>query len=94
MRAVRELSEEPNLTVSTDDLQLFDTAFVRHPTGHHVLLVMYVAPRAATTGTVAPRSDTAAAQFWTLPELAASDEAIEPGYEPIFTAAVNEFTTA
>lgn len=92
--AIRELQEETNLAVSMDDLQLFDTAFVRHPDGQHVLLVIYVALRATTTGAVAPGSDAAAAQFWALPELASSDEAIEPGYKPIFTAAVNEFTTA
>lgn len=91
--AVRELREETSVSVSKDDITLFETAFVRHPNGKHVLVLIYVAPRSATTGTVVSGSDAADAQFLSLPELVSDGRDIEPGYERIFTAAVSEFTT-
>jgi len=91
--AVRELGEETNVAASEDDITLFETVFVRHPNGQHVLVVIYVVPRSATTGTVVSGSDADDAQFWSLPELESDTVDIEPGYERIFTAAVNEFTT-
>lgn len=92
--AVRELYEETNVSVSKDDITLFETAFVRHPNGQHVLVVIYVAPRSATTGTVVSGSDADDAQFWSLPELESDSRDIEPGYERIITAAIKEFTTS
>ena len=91
--AVRELYEETNVAASKEDITLFETAFVRHPDGQYVLVVIYVVPRWATTGTVVSGSDAGDAQFWSLPELKSDSRDIEPGYKRIFTAAVKEFTT-
>ncbi len=91
--AVRELFEETNAAAHKDDITLFETAFVRHPDGQHVLVVIYVVPRSATTGTVVSGSDAGHAQFWSLPELESDSRDIEPGYERMFLAAVKEFTT-
>jgi ADP-ribose pyrophosphatase YjhB (NUDIX family) len=88
--AIRELSEETGLRVNTDSLELLDTAFVRHPDGQHVLVIIYAAPRSETDGTVAPGSDAADARFWTLTELETHDEEIEPGYDSILEQAVSE----
>lgn len=86
--AIRELREETGLTVSTDDLQLFETIFVRHPNGRHVLVIIYTTDRSATTGNVIAGSDAAEAQFWDLMELQTSNEQIEPGYVPLFEQAL------
>ena len=88
--AIRELSEETGLRVNTDALELLDTAFVRHPDGQHVLVIIYTASRSETNGTVAPGSDAADARFWTLTELETHDEEIEPGYDSILEQAVSE----
>lgn len=87
--AVRELREETNLTLTEGGLQLLDTVFVRHPSGQHVLVIVYTASRSNTTGTVAPGSDAADAQFWNLSELQRSEEQMEPGYDSVFEQAVD-----
>lgn len=86
--AIRELHEETGLTVSIDDIQLFDTMFVRHPGGQHVLVIIYITDRSATSGNVIAGSDAAEAQFWNLMELQTSGEQIEPGYAPLFEQAL------
>jgi hypothetical protein len=74
------LHEETGLSVSTSDITLHDTNFVQHPSGQHILVVIYITPRASTTGSPTPGSDAGAARFWDLEELISSAERIEPGY--------------
>lgn len=87
--AVRELEEETGVAADPDGIELFDTAFVRHPDGRYVLVVIYLMPASETEGTVAPGYDAADARFWDLEVLASSDEEeVEAGYRDIFEAAV------
>ena len=65
------------------DLELFETNLVAHRDGRYVLVIIYRTERTATEGSVTAGSDAADARFWTLSELSASDESIEPSYEPI-----------
>lgn len=81
--AARELAEETGLSVSPANLELFETNLVAHPDGRYVLVIIYRTERTATEGSVTAGSDAADARFWTLSELSASDESIEPSYEPI-----------
>lgn len=87
--ATRELNEETGLAISSDSLELFDTVFVQHPRGQHVLVLLYVAPVEQTVGEPEAGDDAAAARFWTLPGLHESGESIELGYEAIFARAID-----
>jgi ADP-ribose pyrophosphatase YjhB (NUDIX family) len=87
--AVRELDEETGLVAAPESLVLSDTAFVDRPGEPSVLVVVYAAPRAATTGEPTPGSDAGAARFWRLDDLAA--ESVEPGYAPVLRRAVSTF---
>ena len=91
--AVRELEEETSVSVSRDSLSLFDTAFVEHPDGSHVLVLVYVAPRAETSGEPAAGTDAGAARFWRPERLVDSGWRIEPGYRAMFEAAIEELRT-
>lgn len=91
--ASRELHEETGLSVSTSDITLLDTNFVQHPSGQHILVVIYITTRASTTGSPTPGSDAGAARFWNLEELISSVQRIEPGYKRIFEAAVRVTNT-
>ena len=81
--AVRELKEETDVSLSISDISLFDTAFVKHPAGHHVLVIMYRSEVSEYINPT-PGTDAAAARFWSVEELIASEETIEPGYEDVF----------
>jgi ADP-ribose pyrophosphatase YjhB (NUDIX family) len=87
--AVRELREETGLSAAAEAIDLLDTAFVRHPDGWHVLVVVYVTPRTTTAGDPVAGSDAADARFWNVDELVAGEEPVEPGYEPIIQGAVD-----
>jgi len=87
--AVRELHEETGLTVLRSEIKLFDTEFVHHPNGEHIIVVIYTTTRASTTGSLTSGSDAGAARFWDLTKLATSDQYIEPGYDAVFEDAVN-----
>ncbi|WP_350356136.1 NUDIX hydrolase [Halorarius halobius] len=87
--AVRELAEETSVKASAEELTLHDTVLVEHPDGRSVLVIVFVIPRTATTGTPVAGSDAAAAEFWEVDGLLAdSNERIEPGYQDVFRAAV------
>lgn len=86
--AARELTEETGLSVSPTDLDLLETNLVEHTDGTYVLVIIYLAERAATKGTVIPGSDAANAKFWNIRELLDSDESVEPDYEPILRNAL------
>lgn len=87
--AVRELYEETGVNASADNVKLHDTAFVEHPNGRTVLVLLYVIQRAGTTGTPVAGSNAAAAQFWNIETLiAAPDQRIESGYQELFQAAL------
>ncbi|MFD1514127.1 NUDIX domain-containing protein [Halomarina rubra] len=86
--AVRELCEETTLEVKTDELTLIDTVFVKHPTGKHVLVIVYATPRSAVGGKPQAGSDAAAASFWRMSEILDSEsERLEPGYLETFCRA-------
>jgi len=87
--AIRELNEETGLTATTEELTLLNTTLVRHPDGRYVFVMIYVVPASATSGTVRPGSDAAAARFWALPELRSGETEIEPGYGPILDRAID-----
>jgi ADP-ribose pyrophosphatase YjhB (NUDIX family) len=86
--AARELTEETGLSISTANLELFETNLIAHPDGRYVLVIIYRTERTATDGTIVAGSDAADARFWTLSELSDSDESIESSYEPIIRDAV------
>lgn len=87
--AARELAEETGVSVSTDELRLFETNLVAHADGNHVLVIIYRTTRQQTTGPVVAGSDAADAQFWNVDELLACGESIEFGYESILRRAVD-----
>lgn len=91
--AVRELAEETSVTVSPDALSLFDTAFVEHPEGSYVLVLVYVVARAETSGDPVAGTDAGAARFWRPERLVDSGQQIEPGYRSMFEAAIERFRT-
>ena len=86
--AVRELREETAVTADPEDLTLFDTTFVGHPDGDHVLVLIYVVERGATSGHPEPGSDAGAARFWRLDTLLEAGESLEPGYRRVFERAI------
>lgn len=86
--AARELEEETGVRVAADALALLDTNLVSHADGSHVLVLVYRVPRSATAGDPVAGSDAAAARFWSLSELRASDEQLEPGYEGLLERAL------
>lgn len=86
--AARELSEETGLRVSQNALTLHDTVFVQHPSGQHVLVLVYRVTASATDGDVVAGSDAAAARYWRLSHIETTDEQIETGYKPVIEAAV------
>lgn len=86
--AVRELEEKTGVQTAADKLTLHDTAFVEHPDGRYVLVLVYVVPRGDTSGAPVADSD-ASAQFWNLDVLVRdSKERIESGYQELFQAAL------
>lgn len=87
--AVRELEEETGLVVDASALSLLDTKYVDRGPGDPVVVIAFVASIQDTTGDVVAGSDAAAAQFWSLRELGASDEAIEPGYRDLLQDAID-----
>ena len=87
--ATRELAEETGLTVPADAIELFDTAFIEHPDGTYVLVLLYTVSRDRTTGEPTPGSDAAAARFWQLELLAERGETLEPGYRELFSRAIH-----
>jgi ADP-ribose pyrophosphatase YjhB (NUDIX family) len=87
------LHEETGLKIEPPALGLLDTAFVRHPDGQFVLVVVYTARRSQATGTVTAGSDAAAARFWDLDVLTTGTESIEPGYEEMLRDAVQSIET-
>lgn len=94
--AVRELREETDVAASPADLELVDTTFV-DADGQSVLVVVYAVSRSATTGTPEAGSDAAGAKFWSpgdllaadAPRAADADATHEPGYGPVFEAAID-----
>jgi ADP-ribose pyrophosphatase YjhB (NUDIX family) len=88
--AVRELTEETGLEVALSDIELFETNLVAHPDNKYVLVIIYVAARDATTGSVRAGSDAADAKFWNIDDLSTANESIELGYEPILREAIGE----
>lgn len=85
--AVRELEEETGITVSEENLELFDTAFVTGDGRDNVLVIIYRIRRSATEGEPKPGSDAGRVRFWNLEAFEGSEERIEPGYEDIFRQA-------
>ena len=86
--AVRELREETGLQTVPEALTLVSTAFIEHPTGQHVLVIVYAAPRRAVNGELRAGSDAAAVRFWRLQDLVVSQtEQLEPGYLETFRQA-------
>jgi len=88
--AVRELAEETGLSVSSEALTLFDTAFVDREATPTVLVVIYAVDRHETGGDPVAGSDAADVRFFTEAELAGCD-ALEPGYEGRFRRVIHEF---
>lgn len=84
--AVRELREETSVAVGTESVGLFDTQLVAGARGGTVLVIVYTAPAAATTGTPAPGSDAEGAQYVSSAEL--DGIPIEPGYHSVFERAL------
>lgn len=82
--AARELEEETNITVSEDDLDLFDTVFVTAGDRENVLVVIYRVDRCLTQGEPIPSSDAGDARFWNMDSFENSDERIEPGFKNLF----------
>ena len=91
--AVRELHEEAGVGIAPEVPELFDTVFVRHPDGQHVLVLVYVAPVERTEVDPKAGGDASDARFWTLRELRRNGEQIENGYEELFKTAVRTVTT-
>lgn len=91
--AVRELEEETAVIVDRNSLSLFDTAFVEHPGGSYVLVLVYVTAHSETNGNPVAGTDAGAARFWSLEQLVNTGHRIEPGYRPIFEAAIEQVRT-
>lgn len=86
--AVRELEEETGLTVDPAAPTLLATAFVERTPGQYVVVIVYAADAAETTGEPRPGSDAGAAQFWSLGAIERGAVRIEPGYEDLLGRAV------
>jgi ADP-ribose pyrophosphatase YjhB (NUDIX family) len=91
--AVRELAEETSLAVESESLTLLDTAFVEHPCGSYVLVLVYTVSRQETVGEPVAGTDAGAARFWRPERLVAAGESIEPGYLSIFERAIGAIET-
>lgn len=90
LAAARELQEETGVSVSSGDLELFETNLIDHEDGTYVLIIIYRTTRGAVSGNVQAGSDAGDAQFWYIEELLESGESIEPDYEPIIRRAIAE----
>ena len=86
--ATRELREETSLGVAYDSISIFDTAFIRHPNGNYVLVLVYMTSRGATTGEPVPGSDAGDAWFWRLNMLDEAGEQVELGYRSLLKKAI------
>lgn len=88
--AVRELREETSLRLPTAALDLFQTAFVRHPHGQHVLVVVYVAAADQTIGDGVPEpgDDADDARFWSRADLRSDRNLLDPDYDGVFEQAI------
>lgn len=90
--AVRELHEETGLQVDPEALFLHDAAFVRHPDGSHVFVLVHVTEREATQGAVEAGGDAGDAKFWKLGKLDDSEERLETGYWPLVESAIGRIS--
>ena len=88
--AARELREETGITVSPDDLELFETNLIDHGNGTYVLVIIYRTTPNRVSGAVQAGSDAGDAQFWDIDELLDAGESIELGHEPIMRRAIAE----
>ncbi|WP_435099010.1 NUDIX domain-containing protein [Halorubrum sp. N11] len=88
--AARELQEETGISVSPDDLELFETNLIDHGDGTHVLVIIYRTTWSAVSGDVQAGSDAGDAQFWHIEELLEAGESIELGHESIMRRSIAE----
>ena len=88
--AARELREETGVSVTPDNLELFETNLIDHGDGTHVLVIIYRTTWSAVSGDVQAGSDAGDAQFWHIEELLEAGESIELGHESIMRRAIAE----
>jgi len=86
--ARRELTEETGLRIVGADPTLFDTQFVAHPEGGHVLVVVYLVGVSETDGPPRAGDDAGAVRFWSREALCEQPDRIESGYAPLIRDAI------
>lgn len=84
--AVRELREETSLSVDVADVSLHSTRLRPGANGGYTLVVVYVTPADAVTGTPTAGSDAADVRYFEPTELESAD--LEPDYRPVFEDAI------